>query len=147
MPHMRFLVAGGIMILAVCFLMFSGVTNSMVYYYSISELRANAASLEGRGVRVSGHVSPGTIRKQTGSRIEFEAYEKDSGHTLSVVYEGIVPDTFKDGAEVVVEGNYDQQSRRFHANTLLAKCPSKYEEQGQDEYQQPLSSNDLVPSR
>ena len=41
-------------------------------------------------------------------------------------YLGIdVPDLFRDGAEVVVEGRASQQA--FEAQRVLAKCPSKYE--------------------
>jgi cytochrome c-type biogenesis protein CcmE len=45
---------------------------------------------------------------------------------LNVVYQGVTPDMFQDGGEVVVEGALDEQGV-FHANTLLTSCPSKYE--------------------
>ena len=53
--------------------------------------------------------------------------EKATKKTIRVTYSGIVPDTFKDAAEVVVEGKYDLESGLFTAHVLLAKCPSKYE--------------------
>ena len=51
---------------------------------------------------------------------------EDKSSNLNVVYEGIIPDMFKDGQEVVVEGTLAQNGV-FHANTLLTSCPSKYE--------------------
>jgi cytochrome c-type biogenesis protein CcmE len=51
----------------------------------------------------------------------------EGGATLPVRYTGIVPDTFKDEAEVVVEGVLNPDKASFQAHTLLAKCPSKYE--------------------
>ena len=50
----------------------------------------------------------------------------DGGASMPVNYHGIIPDTFVDGADVVVEGQIDG-SGTFQAHTLLAKCPSKYE--------------------
>jgi cytochrome c-type biogenesis protein CcmE len=77
--------------------------------------------------RVNGKVAPGTIgRMPGGRRVTFTIKDKDAPSTLAVDFEGIIPDTFVDDADVVVEG-----SRRadgvFAATTLLAKCPSKYE--------------------
>jgi cytochrome c-type biogenesis protein CcmE len=43
-----------------------------------------------------------------------------------VTYEGIVPDVFADEVEAVVEGVYAKNDV-FEADTLLAKCPTKYE--------------------
>jgi cytochrome c-type biogenesis protein CcmE len=52
----------------------------------------------------------------------------DGKRELPVVYEKEVPDTFVDGAEAVVEGALGSDGT-FAAQTLLAKCPSKYEAQ------------------
>ncbi len=131
MPHKKFIVAGALIIAAIGYLMFSGIDDSMVYYYSVSELLAKAPELSGKGIRVSGYVSPGSIRRETGkASVNFVVFEKNSKQTIPVVYDGIVPDTFKDNAEVVVEGVYRPDQKLFHATTLLAKCPSKYESQG-----------------
>jgi cytochrome c-type biogenesis protein CcmE len=128
LPHAKFLIAGALIVGGICYLMFSGINGSMVYYYTLTELSQQAPRLAGQGVRISGHVRPGSIdRDKNGSRVQFEVYEKGSNREIPVVYAGIIPDTFKDDAEVVVEGIYDPSSPTFTANTLLAKCPSKYE--------------------
>lgn len=133
MPHLKFIIAGSLIIGAICYLMFSGINDSVVYYYGISEVMAKAPQLEGKGIRVSGYVQPGSIRRHhSQSRVEFVVFEKQSHRTIPVVYQGIIPDTFKENAEVVVEGVYGADEGVFRATTLLAKCPSKYEGLGDE---------------
>ena len=43
-----------------------------------------------------------------------------------VVYRGVIPDTFTDSADVIVEGRLGRDGT-FQATTLLAKCASRYE--------------------
>jgi cytochrome c-type biogenesis protein CcmE len=49
----------------------------------------------------------------------------DGARALPVAYSGVVPDIFKDGRQVVVEGALGRDGT-FEATTLLAKCPTKY---------------------
>jgi len=129
-PHIKFLIAGGLIVGTICILMFSGIDNAMVYYYTVSEIQSDGETLNGKGIRISGHVQPGTIRKAgDGTFVDFQVYEKTTGRSISVTFAGLIPDTFKDDAEVVVEGIYDSSNPVFTASTLLAKCPSKYEGQ------------------
>ena len=46
-----------------------------------------------------------------------------------MAYSGAVPDTFKPGVEVIVEGGLDASGGVFNATTLMTKCPSKYQKQ------------------
>lgn len=97
----------------------------MVYYLTVSELKARADSLYSQGLRVSGKVAPGSI--QWNSRaLELRFQLVDKGQMLSVAYHGVKPDMFKEGAQVVVEGKY-RSPGLFGAQTLLTSCPSKYE--------------------
>ena len=131
MPRLKFIVVGALMLGAISYLMFSGISDSMVYYYTVSEALDMEQELSNRGIRVSGYVQAGSIQKDNSqSQVEFLVFEKDSDQTLPVIYQGIIPDTFKDNAEVLVEGMYRSEEGRFHANVLLAKCPSKYEALG-----------------
>ena len=132
-PHAKFLIAGGLIVAGICYLMFSGINDSMVYYYTVTEVKSESARVAGKGIRVSGHVQPGSIDKETdGTSVEFLVFEQATSESIPVVYKGLIPDTFKDNAEVVVEGYYDSGAGVFHANTLLAKCPSKYEAMGDE---------------
>jgi len=131
MPHLKFLIVGALILGAISYLMFSGINDSMVYYYTVSEALEMAQELDNRGIRVGGYVQAGTIQKDySQSQVEFLVFEKESDRTLPVIYQGIIPDTFKDNAEVLVEGMYRPEEGIFHANVLLAKCPSKYEALG-----------------
>jgi cytochrome c-type biogenesis protein CcmE len=49
----------------------------------------------------------------------------DEGATLPVVYQGVVPDSFKPGREVIIEGIYT--NGKFTASQIMPTCPSKYE--------------------
>jgi len=58
--------------------------------------------------------------------VDFHVADQAGGQVLAVRYQGLdVPDLFKDGAEVVIEGHY--ASGTFLAERVMAKCPSKYE--------------------
>ena len=64
--------------------------------------------------------------------VAFAVYEPGAqGAVLPVRYRGVIPDTFMENSEVVVEGALDGQV--FAAHTLLAKCPSKYEGLGDED--------------
>lgn len=129
LPAPKFIVAGLLMVGAVSYLMVSGIGDTMVYYYTLSELKEKKSELAGVGLRIHGHVSSGTIRiDRERSQVDFLVMEKKTPNTLPVTYQGIIPDTFKDGAEVVVEGTYLADRHHFQATVLMAKCPSKYEE-------------------
>lgn len=132
-PHAKFIVAGTLIVAGISYLMFSGLDGSMVYYHTLGEIQNQEARLDGKGIRVSGHVQPGSIqRDDTGMRVQFLVYERETQRTFPVAYTGMIPDTFKDDAEVVVEGTYHSGAPVFEATTLLAKCPSKYESQGEE---------------
>jgi cytochrome c-type biogenesis protein CcmE len=128
MPHVKFLVAGGLILGAISYLMFSGISDTMVYYYTVPEALAKAEQIQGMGIRVSGYVFPGSITRDPGrSRVQFLVCDDQRNQRIPVIYEGIIPDTFKDEAEVVVQGMYSSHEDLFRATILLAKCPSKYE--------------------
>jgi len=61
--------------------------------------------------------------------VSFLLEDKDNARlTIPISYSGAVPDTFKPGAEVIVEGGMGEQGR-FNARTLMTKCPSKYQKE------------------
>jgi cytochrome c-type biogenesis protein CcmE len=95
------------------------------YYVTVKEFTEKGEP-KGR-FRVNGKVAIGTIERRPGGRqVKFTIKDEDGGATLPVDFAGIIPDTFVDDADVVVEGNR-RADGVFEATTLLAKCPSKYE--------------------
>jgi cytochrome c-type biogenesis protein CcmE len=120
----RFLIGGVIVILAIAYLGYMGFQSSATYYYTVSELIEQGSSVYDENVRVNGTVSPGSVEQEAGGRnLKFAIAE--GTENLSVVYRGIVPDSFKVASEVVIEGYLDS-SGIFQANTILTKCPSRY---------------------
>jgi len=112
------------------FLVYTGLNTNMVYYYHVDEFLPKAHSLEGEVIKVNGKVIDGSITK---SQLDyrFGIHGVTAANIVQVEYHGVVPDTFKNGSDVVVEGKFDSRSKVFHATTLLAKCPTKYEPQDQ----------------
>ena len=98
------------------------------YYSDVGSFTA-APSLETSNIpaRVHGFVVSGSIAKDLAAgHVDFHVADRVGASTLAVRFLGIdVPDLFKDGAEVVVEGRFD--SGTFLAERVMAKCPSKYE--------------------
>jgi cytochrome c-type biogenesis protein CcmE len=119
-----------VVVAATGFLVYTGLSDNMVYYYHVDEFLTKAASLDGETIKVNGKVQKGSINKQN-MDYSFVIHGQPQ-NIVQVNYHGIVPDTFKDESDVVVEGNYDRDARKFHATTLLAKCPTKYEPQNQN---------------
>jgi len=118
-----------IVLIALGFLVYTGLTDNMVYYYHVDEFTAKAPSLNGETVKVNGKVVEGSIQRNHND-YGFVIHGSQANR-VNVSYHGVVPDTFKDGCDVVVEGKYDSNTRVFHATTHLAKCPTKYEPQQQ----------------
>jgi cytochrome c-type biogenesis protein CcmE len=122
----RFLVGGIILLLAAGYLGYTGFMSGATYYYTTSELIEQGSSIYGETVRVNGQVVPGSVEQAAqGTILRFTIIDIESEGSLSVVYQGVVPDTFKVGNEVVVEGRLNSDGI-FQANTLMPKCPSKY---------------------
>ncbi len=118
-----------VVVAALGFLIYTGLSDNMVYYYHVDEFLPKAASLRGETIKVNGKVVQGSIRKTQMQDYDFVICGGNKANLVNVSYHGVVPDTFKDGSDVVVEGDYNPEAQKFHATTLLAKCPTKYEPQ------------------
>ena len=97
--------------------------SNMVYYVTVSELLAKGGAAERPGLRVAGKVVPGTVQRQ---QMNLRFQMTDGKNAIPIRYQGVVPDTFTEDGEVVVEGRYESGGT-FEASFLMAKCPSKYE--------------------
>jgi cytochrome c-type biogenesis protein CcmE len=122
----QFLIALIVVFGALAFLGYNAFKASSMYYLSVGELLARGDAAYGEDLRVSGKVVEGTIQQgPAANAVRFDVSD-GNGATVPVAYQGVVPDTFQDGGEVVVEGGLGPGGV-FQATTLLAKCPSKYE--------------------
>ena len=111
-------------------LAFLGFSENSVYFLNVSEALAMPAD-KLQSARLFGTVkAEGIDMAEHGKGVSFLLEDKDdTGKTLLVVYRGQVPDTFKAGAEVIVEGGFAADQSRFEAGTLMTKCPSKYQKE------------------
>lgn len=124
----------GILLVATAtgFLVYKATGENLTYYREVDELLAAETIPPGEKIRLSGDVVEGSVVKSEESRaIRFEITETggDGLERIPVAYDGTVPDIFKPGIQVVVEGRMDDDGV-FQAETLLAKCPSKYQAAG-----------------
>jgi cytochrome c-type biogenesis protein CcmE len=121
----KFVVGSGIIIVTLLSLAYVGFTQSKTYYHTLSEIATLHGSSLNQRMRIGGDVRAGSIQHLPG-RVEFVLEEQ--GRTLNVSYAGRdpLPDTFKDGAQALVEGRL-QPDGRFNAEQVQAKCASKYE--------------------
>jgi cytochrome c-type biogenesis protein CcmE len=119
--------------LALGWLVFAGTRRNLVYYYEVDELMAVPDRYD-EEIRISGDVVAGTVDHDAETReLRFAISETNApagAPSVPVVYKGPVPDIFRPGIQVVVEGRLDREGT-FQAETLLAKCPSKYQAAGE----------------
>jgi cytochrome c-type biogenesis protein CcmE len=117
--------------LIVTYLVWTGISDTMVYYLTPTELLAKVEkdpSFHGVGVKVSGKVVPGSYQRGDEDFVHhFEVHDLEHPDVVfPVVYRNVLPDTFTDETEVVLEGRYGEDGV-FEAKTLLTKCGSRYE--------------------
>ena len=116
------------------FMMWTTLRDGAEYFKHVDEVVAQRDSLKGKKVQLHGYVIPGSrLNKPNTLEYRFKVQNNpirsgEPGQVMSVSYTGIVPDTFKDEAEVVLRGNLTPDGG-FHTdpNGVIAKCPSKYE--------------------
>jgi len=121
----KFLVGSGIIVATLCMLAYVGFTQSKTYYHTISELPTlQGASLRQR-MRVSGNVRAGSIAHRPGE-VDFVLEEQNKTLPVSYIGHDPLPDTFKDGAQALVEGKINPDGS-FVAEQVQAKCASKYQ--------------------
>lgn len=100
----------------------SGFQQSKTYYVTVQELVSGKSARE--RIRVGGTVENGSIVR-SGSTLSFRLAQ--NAISIPVVYVGsdTLPDTFKGGAQAIVEGDYTARGT-FQAQKIQAKCASKY---------------------
>jgi cytochrome c-type biogenesis protein CcmE len=96
--------------------------DTLVFFYSPSDLAANDPPPPGRMFRLGGMVEKGSVH-HAGDTVDFTV--TDFKATLPVTYTGILPDLFREGQGVVAEGDFGPD-KVFHATTILAKHDERY---------------------
>ena len=120
----------GLFLMGVGYLVVSGISENSVYFLNVSEV-LELPPAEVRAARLFGTVKDtGDLTLPGGKGVAFELEDATNRQkTLRVVYTGLVPENFRPGAEVIVEGGFSGDHKHFDAKTLMTKCPSKYEKE------------------
>jgi cytochrome c-type biogenesis protein CcmE len=121
---LSFILVGIAILGAVLYLVYTNTQANAAYYMTVAELK-HCTTCTVQTVRVAGVVQAGSVvRNDQQHQLQFTM--SDGGQNLPVTYSGVIPDIFRPGIQVVVEGHYSGQGS-FQAQTLLAKCPSKFQ--------------------
>jgi cytochrome c-type biogenesis protein CcmE len=147
----KFVVGGALILAAIVYLIWTSATANAQYFMTVDEVQTQGASLVGRQLRISGAVIGDTIQYDSDklvlsftvantpgdqkeidaqgglAQVLHEAVTDPSRSRLLVVYSGVKPDLLKNEAQAIMTGRLDENGV-FHADELLLKCPSRYEE-------------------
>ncbi len=117
------LIGGSLGVLAVAVgLMLNAFRDSIVFFNSPSDVMEKHVG-PGTRIRLGGMVKDGSVVRSDSLRIRFEV--TDGKAEIPVVYQGAVPDLFREGQGVVAEGALNN-SGVFDADTILAKHDETY---------------------
>jgi len=151
MQRTKFILGGLLILAAVVYLIASSTQASAEYFMTINELKAKGSGVVGKSLRLSGAVIGNTIQydPQTltltfevahvpGDNSEIEAQGglaevlhaavvDTSRSRIKVIYTGVKPDLLRNEAQAIMTGRMEADGS-FHADELLLKCPTRYEE-------------------
>jgi len=116
-----------VFVLALSGLMYTTLSEGTEYYKHVDEVMAEPATWHGKKMSLHGFVVEKSILRKPDS-LEYRFHVQSNGKAVPVRYTGVVPDTFKDGSEVVLKGRLNADGFMVDPNGVIAKCPSKYEE-------------------
>jgi len=152
MRRSKFLIGGMLVVAAVIYLIASSTSAAAQYYLTIDELMEKQAAVVGRDLKISGAVDGETItydpqtltlrfsianvpagmdeiEKAGGlAKVLHQAVSDPTAQRLRVVYTGPKPDLLRHEAQAIVTGRMGEDGV-FHADELLLKCPTRYEEE------------------
>lgn len=150
-PRIKFFLGGFLILAAVAYLIVSSTQASAQYFVTVAELNAKGVGAVDQNVRVSGAILgdsiqydpqtltltftvadvPGDnaeIEKQGGlAEVLHQAVIDPNRSRLQVIYQGAKPDLMRNEAQAIMTGRMGADGV-FHAEELLLKCPTKYEE-------------------
>ena len=126
----RFIVLGAVLALAVGYMVFAAFPGNVLYFLTVSEFLRGDEYQDGRTLRVSGALVDGSFHRQENSTYaNFQMVDKEGGapERLVASYVGVMPDLFfNPHSEIILEGRYGPDDV-FEAESILVKCPSKYQ--------------------
>ena len=134
--NMKFVAGGLLIMLFVGYLAVQMVQATMstgAYYLTVAEVHGRGAEAYGQRIRVSGNVVEGSEEWNAREITLKFSIADESGEQLPIVFYGPRPDNFQRAASAIIEGEMLPDGS-FQAETLLLKCPSRYEEEPEEIY-------------
>ncbi|MDX2259396.1 MAG: cytochrome c maturation protein CcmE [Hyphomicrobiaceae bacterium] len=117
------LIGAGVTVLAVAaILVMFALRDTIVFFHTPSDVETKGIA-SGERFRLGGLVADGSVVRGEGTKVRFTV--TDTLAKIDVVYEGILPDLFREGQGVVAEGRLDG-GKVFVADTVLAKHDENY---------------------
>ena len=135
MAKQQFLFGVLLVVGAIGYLIYTGIRETSNYYLTIEEFLPQKEAFANEGVRLAGRVQTGSVQwNPKDLRLSFVLgpfKDKAQGQStvplgLQVSYQGILPDMFAEGRDVIIEGKYEA-GQSLAAKTIMTSCPSKYE--------------------
>lgn len=123
--HLKYLLGFVFIMGIIIYLLLTSFRSSLQYYVTVSELMQAQSEYRDRTLKVAGRAH-GVVRREIGDESFYQFTVAEGGERIGVNFSGFVPDTFREGSEVVVTGHL-RGDGTFQADDILAKCASKYE--------------------
>jgi cytochrome c-type biogenesis protein CcmE len=125
--QLKFAVGSVVIVLTLSYLAYSGYQESKTYYHTVPELYAMKDNAYDKRLQVSGDVIAGSI-KRDGKIVTFIIGAEPQILQVKYVGKDPLPDTLIDRATAMATGRMGRDGV-FVADTMLAKCASKYEKE------------------
>ena len=109
-------------------LLWYSLQQDAAYYKHVDEVMVSPDQWKGRSLQLHGFVAKNSW-VQKPNTLEYQFKVENKGSIVHASYTGVLPDTFKETAEVVLKGHLtDDGNFQVAPNGVMAKCPSKYEQ-------------------
>ena len=152
----KFLLGGLFIAAAIVYLIASTTQSTSQYFYTVDELNNQGAAAIGENVRISGAVLGDSIQYNPDSlelrftiahvpgdqdevdargglaAVLHEAITDPHAARLDVIHNGPMPDLLRNEAQAIMDGHLSEDGA-FVADTLLLKCPTKYDDELPDQ--------------
>lgn len=100
------------------------LSGGLQYYKTVAQLKAQQAQLVGKDIQVMGRVQAKTVQRgPAGLRFEITNNGRD---TIPILFSGSPPATFKEGADVIVNGTLTADGI-VTSKSMITKCPTKFQ--------------------
>jgi cytochrome c-type biogenesis protein CcmE len=121
-PRLRLVACLAVIVAALAWIAIQGLTDNFVYYLTPTDIVSHHKAEVGQRVRLGGYVVPDSVHR-TSTELTFTV--TDGTNSMPVSNKGSVPELFKAGQGVVLEGALGHDGR-FHSDTVLVQHNGDY---------------------